>query len=359
MCPPYSSYETIPGKIRWPRLSHEIRRLTIAFKAYHSAPPTSGYDGAVSRAYSTDLVSPVHTQVPEYPVVSSSGPGQSGLFDMEDPTPATHLPNYPALQPVSHYGNQPTTSPENMVYPSLHTDHGFLKSEPSPVFLKSEGAGQSFRSSEFQSGPTPTHPGETDYTHATAPRAEDDGYIRHSLVDYQLPPRYRVPHGYVHADGLGSEQVGHCQIVPQGNGLEVVLPNHKPPSTKRGPFKNQEKRQQTAHVRKIGSCIRCRMQRIRVGEANTPGGRLTLTSGTSAKPIPMPLMTMMPHVMVARRYLPIRRSTVFLVGGGRLRKSSSSSQARSKGMNGHAAGKMALLGLTSASGQASRSRSSD
>jgi hypothetical protein len=276
---------------------------------------------------------------------------------MEDPTATNHLQNYPPLQPVSHFGGQPTTSPENMVYPSLDTDQGYLKSEASPIFLKSEGVGQGFRASEFHGGPTPMQPGETECAYAGVPRAEDDSYMRHNL-NYQLPPRYRIPHGYVHADGLGSEQLDHCQVMPQGNGLEVVLPNHKPPSTKRGPFKNQEKRQQTAHVRKIGSCIRCRMQRIRVGEANELDARLVLTFGTSVRPIRMPLMTMMPHVMAARKYLPTRRSTVFLVEGGRSQKSSSSSQAKSRGTNGHAAGKTAL-GLISVSGQALRLRSSD
>lgn len=344
-------------QVRQTRPTCELRRLTSGHKVYHSATPTTAYDGAVSRAYSTDLLSPVHTQVPEYPVASSSGPGQTGLFDMEDPTSANQLQNYPPLQPGNHFGNQPTTSPENMVYPSLDADQGYLKSEASPVFLKSEGVGQGFRGSEFQSGPTPMQPGEAECAYAGVPRVEDNSYMRHSL-NYQLPPRYRVPHGYVHADGLGSEHLDHCQVVSQGNGLEVVLPNHKPPSTKRGPFKNQEKRQQTAHVRKIGSCIRCRMQRIRVGEAGKADARHALTFSTSVRPIRRPLMTMMPHAMVARKYLPTPRSIVFLVEGGRSRKSSSSSQARSRGTNGHAAGKTALLGLISVSGQASRSRSS-
>lgn len=303
------------------------------------------------------MLSPVHTHVPEYPVASSSGPGQSGLFDIEDPTHSAHLQSYPALQPVSHFGGQPTTSPETMVYPSLDTNQGFLKSETSPVFLKSEGAGPGFRAPEFQSAQTPIHPGETIYAHASIPRSEGHSYIRQGLVGYQLPPRYRIPNGYAHADGLGSEQVGHCQTVSQGNGLEVVLPNHKPPTTKRGPFKNQEKRQQTAHVRKIGSCIRCRMQRIRVGESNGDVG-CALTFGTSVKPILTLRMMMMLHVMVARKYLPTRRSTVFLAEGGRSRRSSSSNQVRSKGTNGHAAGKTAPPGLILASGQALRSRSS-
>lgn len=70
-------------------------------------------------------------------------------------------------------------------------------------------------------------------------------------------------------------------------------------------------------------------------------------------------MTMRLPVMDARRYLPTPRSTVFLVGGGRSPRSGSSSQARLKASNGHAAGKMGPAGrLTSASGITPRSRSS-
>ncbi|KUI56559.1 hypothetical protein VP1G_03871 [Cytospora mali] len=227
VCPPYTTYQTVP--------------------AYQSAPSVTGYDSAVSRAYSAEMLSPVRAPIHEYPVVTSSGPGQTGLFDIEDPAHTTHLPNYPPLQPVSHYGSQPTTSPESMVYPSLDTDQDFLKSETSPVYLKSEGMGQGFRAPGFPNVSTPMQPGESTYAHDSVSRAEDGSYIRHGLINYQLPPRYRITHAYAHPDGLASEQVDHCQIVSQGNGLEVVLPNHKPPSTKRGPFKNQEKRQQTAH----------------------------------------------------------------------------------------------------------------
>ncbi|KLU87704.1 hypothetical protein MAPG_06698 [Magnaporthiopsis poae ATCC 64411] len=42
----------------------------------------------------------------------------------------------------------------------------------------------------------------------------------------------------------------------------MALPQRAPP-TKRGPFKDQAEREKTAYTRKIGSCVRCRMQRIR------------------------------------------------------------------------------------------------
>jgi hypothetical protein len=45
--------------------------------------------------------------------------------------------------------------------------------------------------------------------------------------------------------------------------FSVRFPNQRTAS-KRGPFKDQLLRQQTANMRKAGSCIRCKMQRIRV-----------------------------------------------------------------------------------------------
>lgn len=46
--------------------------------------------------------------------------------------------------------------------------------------------------------------------------------------------------------------------------LDVVFPNQRPPAAKRGPFKDQKAREETAATRKNGSCIRCKMQRVRV-----------------------------------------------------------------------------------------------
>ncbi|KAI0555204.1 hypothetical protein F4679DRAFT_522655 [Xylaria curta] len=45
--------------------------------------------------------------------------------------------------------------------------------------------------------------------------------------------------------------------------LDFVPPNQRPPPARRGPFRNQHDRERTAETRRIGSCIRCRMQRIR------------------------------------------------------------------------------------------------
>lgn len=46
--------------------------------------------------------------------------------------------------------------------------------------------------------------------------------------------------------------------------LDIVMSTQRPPAAKRGPFRSNDERERTAETRKIGSCIRCRMQRIRV-----------------------------------------------------------------------------------------------
>lgn len=254
------------------------------------------------------------------------------MFGTEESTHATHLQGYPPLQPTNHLNSQPSTSSDTMVYAAQDTNHRFLKSEASPTFVKSEGTDPGFAVSGFHSNTAPHHTAaETSYTHSGLARPEGS-FVRQSVVGYQTqPPQYSFLHGYNPTDGLNAEQVDRFQLAQQGGGLEVVMPNQKPPITKRGPFRNQEKRKQTAHVRKIGSCIRCRMQRIRVSRNIR---RLTLSAPSllivedSAKPTLMPLTITMRRVMVAGRSARTPRSTVFRANGGRLPKSGSSSRAK-------------------------------
>ncbi|PSS03641.1 hypothetical protein BD289DRAFT_449413 [Coniella lustricola] len=61
---------------------------------------------------------------------------------------------------------------------------------------------------------------------------------------------------------MAYEQFDVYQVSPDDR-MPPQTKNHKPQATKRGPFKDPNKRVGTAQTRKIGSCIRCRMQRIR------------------------------------------------------------------------------------------------
>ncbi|TDZ60799.1 Satratoxin biosynthesis SC3 cluster transcription factor SAT20 [Colletotrichum trifolii] len=55
------------------------------------------------------------------------------------------------------------------------------------------------------------------------------------------------------------------------NNFDIVYHHQRPPASKRGPFKDPRARQETAITRRIGSCVRCKMQRIRcVTDAEDP-----------------------------------------------------------------------------------------
>lgn len=73
---------------------------------------------------------------------------------------------------------------------------------------------------------------------------------------YNTPAAQNLPQPVLPEDG--SNTVGQRQDTIPDN----LQPTQR--SGKRGPFRDQSLREQTAQTRKMGSCIRCRMQRIRV-----------------------------------------------------------------------------------------------
>ncbi|KAF3344872.1 Putative lysine N-acyltransferase C17G9.06c [Verticillium dahliae VDG2] len=77
----------------------------------------------------------------------------------------------------------------------------------------------------------------------------------------------------------------HFDAQRTSRNLDVVFTNSKPAAAKRGPFTDQVKREQTAETRRIGSCIRCRMQRIRckANENDRHGACLTCSTKQNSK----------------------------------------------------------------------------
>ncbi|OAQ63795.1 hypothetical protein VFPBJ_11307 [Purpureocillium lilacinum] len=65
-----------------------------------------------------------------------------------------------------------------------------------------------------------------------------------------------------HLGGLFAKGVGQIESPPKLKFSNSSLVEYRRPT--RGPFLDIELRQQTAETRRIGSCIRCKMQRIRV-----------------------------------------------------------------------------------------------
>lgn len=82
------------------------------------------------------------------------------------------------------------------------------------------------------------------------------------------PPGYGLMHGYVpdiaSRDGCNPDGMPPQMSAMSSAALDVVFPNQRRPPARRGPFQDPTQREQTAQTRRIGSCIRCRMQRIRV-----------------------------------------------------------------------------------------------
>jgi hypothetical protein len=86
------------------------------------------------------------------------------------------------------------------------------------------------------------------------------------VTHHGLAPADSVSQYGMLVNGQNGEEVlqNGWSLIDQHPNFEILLPNQR--GGKRGPFKDPNLREQTAQTRKIGSCIRCRMQRIRVSD---------------------------------------------------------------------------------------------
>lgn len=157
--------------------------------------------------------------------------GQPNVFASNVPSTAPPvMPNYPLLQPNRPMAMQPTTSGESMVYP------------------ENMAGQQYFSQPELHHGlPIPAS------SHGMGPQTYGPSTLRQDSVNESVFP----------------QQVDRTPLVnKQPRELDIVQPHQRPPAARRGPFKSNDDRQKTAETRRIGSCIRCRMQRIRVSSFN-------------------------------------------------------------------------------------------
>ncbi|KAI1329626.1 hypothetical protein F5Y16DRAFT_91178 [Xylariaceae sp. FL0255] len=175
---------------------------------------------------------------PSLPPPSSLPQDQSNVFSCGDSAVAWQtFQNYPSLQ-TDRSITQPMTSHEEMVYP-----------EPVPIQGYAEQCDVHSSSSSSASSQVG---GATPYS--TLAQGPSGGMRRYSAIQSRSQAQMSI------------EDNEHP--VPRSPGdLDIVQPNQRPPPSKRGPFKDPRDREKTAETRRIGSCIRCRMQRIRC-EAN-------------------------------------------------------------------------------------------
>lgn len=227
------------------------------------------YEVGAPRAYSADLQSPSQGGLPQYPDMLSHRDEKTDFLlvanagDMPPPLQE----KYPTMQPIGP-GDHPPAVQEDMRYHRPDVHHFGAKLEENTTFLKTERSDQDFRATDFPLSSAFNHPVEGNYSHPALTTPGMSPYPPQSMERYQ-PPQFIGSHGYISPEAGNPESFDYFPLVPQGGGLALVLPNQKPPATKRGPFKDLQKREKTAQVRKIGSCIRCRMQRIRVSRMRT------------------------------------------------------------------------------------------
>ncbi|AEO53179.1 hypothetical protein MYCTH_2294181 [Thermothelomyces thermophilus ATCC 42464] len=173
------------------------------------------------------------------PVISEP----SSLFPCDDPAlMAQYLPNYPPLQPERITGLQPATSREEMIYPIVSA-----AGNADGAHCVSALRGQPQHYAPVQTGAVPvTYAGSSDAS----------PFNGHGIV-MNPPPRFHSVQCF--------DVVSRIENASTQNDSPVLdfFPAQRTAPVKRGPFKDQDSREKTALTRKMGSCIRCRMQRIR------------------------------------------------------------------------------------------------
>lgn len=181
---------------------------------------------------------------------------QPNLFACDDPLMAQYLQDYPALQPARVMGSQPTTSRENMIYPETSSGNKYFSSADDPrnaTGLGIQGSAQILAPSERNDAMAAAFASEI----SSPPYSRQGAFVG-------LPQRYNMIPGYGSSDSLLKGDPEALDMQQARPSFDSVFPHQRTPSARRGPFKDHDQRERTAYTRKIGSCIRCRMQRIRV-----------------------------------------------------------------------------------------------
>ncbi|KAI1127716.1 hypothetical protein F5Y10DRAFT_242228 [Nemania abortiva] len=205
--------------------------MTCEPQGYAGIPATSPYGYTETRPYVDQKPQSSHSM----PSTLSQVP--SSLFASNSPLVTQQaFPDYTVLQPsrsiaADQWVVQPTTSGEGMVYPGAVASQGY-PAQPG-----------------IQSGSpiSPTNHTARIHSFATTPSVTPVGSRR----------QYSTAQAHVRTE------VDRNRMHTQSRELDFVPPNQRPPPARRGPFRNQHDREKTAETRRIGSCIRCRMQRIR------------------------------------------------------------------------------------------------
>ena len=250
MCSPFDSQ---PGTFTvlqcLPTGQREMLTVSSAYRPLFT-PSSYDYHGRRPPALDTAVAS-IQPQAQVSLVPTPTTPGPASIFPCDDPSLiAQYLPGYPPLQPTRVMEVQPVTGREEMVYPVTSPVTKLEGNEDSP--LGNSGLGIQGQPCLMDSPlQTSIMPG------AYAAGGEPSTFDNHGggFVD--------ISSGFHSMQALdvktGAEHFG----IHEGPAALDFFPQRTTP-VKRGPFRDQDQREKTALTRKMGSCIRCRMQRIRV-----------------------------------------------------------------------------------------------
>ena len=178
------------------------------------------------------------------------------LFNCDNPSVMAQYLQYTPLRPSRILGIQPSTTGEEMLYPESPS-RGQYFSNPG----QGQATGLGIQCNDQLAGPM--DPNSVMAAAGTAGNVASPSLTRQASYG-DMPAQYDMLHTYGQPSSLltGGQEVSEMQA--RSDFGVVYNPNQRTPSARRGPFKDHEKREKTAHTRRIGSCIRCRMQRIRV-----------------------------------------------------------------------------------------------
>ncbi|KAK4231805.1 hypothetical protein QBC38DRAFT_204776 [Podospora fimiseda] len=210
---------------------------------YQPVPQTTSYE----HVGSTSVVNAGASSImPEEPIGSSqpiSFACDRGLWGQGE-----LLPNWTPMQPTRVTEVQPPATKEEMLYPD-ESPSTLASNQGHPVLHT-----HNYCTGYLPSPPLKSEPASASSSSDSSPFLSQGGFSFVSLSLNQGP--------LIDIYDVNDEQANQAALLAPT--APAPLRTHtRPPAAKRGPFKDNEQRLKTALTRKMGSCIRCRMQRIR------------------------------------------------------------------------------------------------
>lgn len=279
-----------------------------------------------------------------FPVFDGGMSVQSSLVDSSN-SPA-YTEQHPVLQPGPHTNMRYQTMD---LVPKLETHPHMMKQEQSTE-------DENFQHHNSSPGPAYIFSANTSHTNPGISQGDPIFYSKHDVES--IPTHFPIPHGFASADVAYEQSLGYV-LPSQPDQSDLVTPiQQKPAPTKRGPFKDPQKRIRTAQTRKMGSCIRCRMQRIRVRCHDLLMLQSKANCHNSARLMKNRQRTKMHHVNAAKKSVSIPEFIACLAVGGNWLMCGCPNLAMSRDMIGRTAGRTVPRCLRSLNGRIWRPDSS-